>query len=324
MGRPKCRLCDLLIRNTRKSQTKGGDNLNRADKRILAREHQKIEKREAKKQKNLMEWFHSWTAEQKQFHKDMVSAMLDEVNEITEKVLDECYVAAIVDKLDLSLEQCEEVAEQANIYMIEVKRIIDEKKEGYFIMVKDEKLRSEIKEEAKIIIKENTKINNLRVIDALKENYDLPTKDFQIIIKEARKELESEKMEELESLITEESNIEVVKATVKEVQGAELKEEITADKTGVKVNGLKIKSIEIEGKYGIYVKDENGVTADGNPIKDIETLNREKEGYLKRQNELVKSTKDKIKELEENLTKLEADKEIEMRKCEEIEAVFAM
>ena len=72
------------------------------------------------------------------------------------------------------------------------------------------------------------------------------------------------------------------------------------------------------------VKDENGVTADGNPIKDIETLNREKEGYLKRQNELVKSTKDKIKELEENLTKLEADKEIEMRKCEEIKAVFEM
>ena len=205
-------------------------------------------------------------------------------------MLDECYVAAIVDKLDLSLEQCEEVTKQANEYMIEVKRIIDEKKEGYFDMLKDKKLRNEIKEEAKIIIKGNAKINNLRVIEALKENHDLPAKDFQIIIKEAKKELEAEKMEKLESLITEESKIEVVKATVKEVQGAELKEEITADKTGVKVNGLKIKSIEVEGKYGTYVKDENGVTADGNPIKDIETLNREKEGYLKRQNELVKTT----------------------------------
>ena len=294
--------------------------MNRAERRRIERET----KEQIGSNKSMMEWFKSWTPQQKEFHKDMVSAMLDEVNEITEKVLDSCYIASMIQTLDLDLEQCEEVAKQANEYMIEVKRIIDEKKEGYFIMVKDEKLRSEIKEEAKIIIKENTKINNLRVIDTLKENYDLPAKDFQIIIKEARKELEAEKMEELESLITEESNIEVVKATVKEVQGAELKEEITLDVPGVKANGLKIKSIEVEGKYGTYIKGENGVIADGNPIKDIETLNREKEGYLKRQNELVKSTKDKIKELEENLTKLEADKDIEMRKCEEIEAVFAM
>ena len=87
--------------------------------------------------------------QQKEFHKNMVSAMLDEVNEITEKVLDSCYIASMIQTLDLDLEQCEEVAKQANIYMIEVKKIIDEKKEGYFKMVKDEKLRSEIKEEAK-------------------------------------------------------------------------------------------------------------------------------------------------------------------------------
>ena len=295
--------------------------MNRQQKRQCGRK----EVKEETERKKMSLWFASWTPQQKQFHKDMVSAMLDEVNEITEKVLDECYVAAIVDKLDLSLEQCEEVTKQANLYMIEVKKIIDEKKEGYFIMLKDEKLRSEIKEEAKIIIKENTKINNLKVIEALKENYDLPTKDFQIIIKEARKELEAEKMEELESLITEESNIEVVKATVKEVQGAEMKEEITVDTTGVKtLNGLKIKSIEIEGKYGIYVKDENGVTADGNPIKDIEMLSREKEGYLKRQYDLIAAAENEMKELKEHLEKLEMDKENELNKYAEIAAVFEM
>ena len=151
------------------------------------------------------------------------------------------------------------IIEKSNKYIEDTKKFIDEKKEGYFDMLKDEKLRNEIKEEAKIIIKGNAKINNLRVIETLKENYDLPAKDFQIIIKEARQELEAEKLKELESLITEESKIEVAKATVKEVQGAELKEEITADKTGVKVNGLKIKSIEVEGKYGIYIKDSEGV-----------------------------------------------------------------
>lgn len=291
--------------------------MNRAERRRVERET----KEQIESNKSMMEWFHNWTPQQREFHKNMVSAMLDEVNEITEKVLDSCYIASMIQTLDLDLEQCEEVAKQANEYMIEVKKIIDEKKEGYFDMIKDEKLRSEIKEEAKIIIKENRKINNLRIIDALKENYSLPAKDFQIIIKEARKELEEEAMKELESSIDGETLIKITHDSGFEVN-QEPKKEITLDAPGTKINGLKIKSIEIEGKYGTYVKDENGVTADGNPIKDIETLNREKEGYLKRQNELVKSTKDKIKELEENLTKLEADKEIEMRKCEEIEAVF--
>ena len=92
--------------------------MNRAERRRIERET----KEQIGSNKSMMEWFKSWTPQQKQFHKDMVSAMLDEVNEITEKVLDECYVAAIVDKLDLSLEQCEEVAKQANEYMIEVKQ----------------------------------------------------------------------------------------------------------------------------------------------------------------------------------------------------------
>ena len=304
--------------------------MNRAERRRIERET----KEQIGSNKSMMEWFKSWTPQQKQFHKDMVSAMLDEVNEITEKVLDECYVAAIVDKLDLSLEQCEEVAEQANEYMIEVKRIIDEKKEGYFIMVKDEKLRSEIKEEAKIIIKENTKINNLRVIDTLKENYDLPAKDFQIIIKEARKELEAEKMEELESLITEESNIEVVKATVKEVQGAELKEEITADKTGIKVNGLKIKSIEIEGEFANYRKGSEGIEIIGSgrevyrDISEVEKEEKESQEQFKTSKDEIDSQIKALKEEIEKMTNTKANLErVEKNKINmlaEIKAVFAI
>lgn len=295
--------------------------MNRQQKRQCGRK----EVKEETERKKMSLWFASWTPQQKQFHKDMVSAMLDEVNEITEKVLDECYVAAIVDKLDLSLEQCEEVTKQANLYMIEVKKIIDEKKEGYFIMVKDEKLRSEIKEEAKIIIKENTKINNLRVIDALKENYDLPTKDFQIIIKEARKELEAEKMEELESLITEESNIEVVKATVKEVQGAEMKEEITVDTTGVKtLNGLKIKSIEIEGKYGTYIKGSEGIKIKDKVYKDIAEVDAENKDFMELADRKEKNIKEQIEKLTKDLECWNKRREAEDEICEEIKAVFEM
>lgn len=295
--------------------------MNRAERRRVERET----KEQTENHKSMMEWFSNWTPQQREFHKNMVSAMLDEVNEITEKVLDECYVAAIVDKLDLSLEQCEDVAKQANEYMIEVKKIIDEKKEGYFIMVKDEKLRSEIKEEAKIIIKENTKINNLRVIDALKENYDLPAKDFQIIIKEARQELEAEKLNELEALITEESKIEVVKATVKEVQGAELKEEITLDAPGVKtLNGLEIEAIKVKGKCGRYEKSQEGVKTGDKIYKDIEELEKEKIDFLRRTESKEEEIKKTIEGLQKNLEERNKMKLDKIEEFAEISAVFAM
>ena len=295
--------------------------MNRAQRRRVERET----KEQIVSNKSMMEWFSNWTPQQKEFHKNMVSAMLDEVNEITEKVLDSCYIASMIQTLDLDLEQCEEVAKQANIYMIEVKKIIDEKKEGYFNMIKDEKLRQEIKEEAKIIIKENTKINNLRIIDALKENYKLSSKDLQIIIKEARKELEAEKMEELESLITEESKIEVVKATVKEFQGAEMKEEITVDTTGVKtLNGLKIKSIEIEGKYGTYVKGSEGVKTGDKVYKDITEVEEEKEAIQRRIEAKNEDIKKQIEKLSAELRNIRLDTPKQLSKYEEIKAVFAM
>ena len=180
----------------------------------------------------------SFNAEQKMLWEQTILSEIEKNDKIVSKILDDCFMAAMIENTDLKLTDIKKIIEKSNKYIEDTKKFIDEKKEWYFIMVKDKKLRSEIKEEAKIIIKENTKINNLRVIDTLKENYDLPAKDFQIIIKEARKELEAEKMEELESLITEESKIEALKATVKEVQLAELKEEITADKTGIKVNEI--------------------------------------------------------------------------------------
>ena len=293
--------------------------MNRAERRRVERET----KEQIVSNKSMMEWFSNWTPQQKEFHKNMVSAMLDEVNEITEKVIDSCYIASMIQTLDLNLEQCEEVAKQANEYMIEVKRIIDEKKEGYFKMVKDEKLRSEIKEEAKIIIKENRKINNLRVIDALKENYKLPSKDLQIIIKEARQELAEATMKELESsIVKEKCATGEVKATL--ANEGEHGFEITADKTGTKINGLKIKSIEIEGKYGTYVKGSEGVKTGDKVYKDITDLEREKEatkGDIKDQREEFNK---KLAEINLHLRNLDEIEKEESEKFAEISAVFEM
>ena len=53
-------------------------------------------------------------------------------------------------------------------------------------------------------------------------------------------------------------------------------------------------------------------------------LSREKEGYLKRQYDLIAAAENEMKELKEHLEKLEMDKENELNKYAEIAAVFEM
>ena len=131
-------------------------------------------------------------------------------------------------------------------------------------------------------------------------------------------------MEGLGSLITEESNIEVVKATVNEVQGAELKEEITADKTGVKVNGLKIKSIEVEGKYGTYIKGSEGVKTGDKVYKDITDLEREKDTTQEEMKADREALNNKLSEIQCSLKRLNEKEKEELEMFAEIEAVFEM
>ena len=261
------------------------------------------------KQENNEEWYQNLPLDKHMFIEQRNKKRLDAVQSETELILDSCYISAMIEEMEMNLDDCIRIAQKANVNMRITEQILKTEGENYYMKVNNEELRKEIRTEAKAMLKENPKASTINILKALKENYDLPNKDLHIIIAEAKQELkpkEEAEKKDIESKITYDDETGEITLSVKQEPQ------------------LKIKSIEVEGKYGIYVKDENGVTADGNPIKDIETLNREKEGYLKRQYELVKSTKDKIKELEENLTKLEADKETEMRKCEEIEAVFEM
>lgn len=282
-------------------------------------EREKVEKR-------LKAWVKTWTFEQKKLFEKMVENEVNKIEELTELVLNECFGVIISESFPgTTIEEVNEILLKANEYIEEVKDYIEKEGENYMKKVNDEELRGNIKIEAKAMLKENPKTSIPKIIKALKENYDLPDKDLHILCQESRKEREEEVMKELESSIVKETpKVDSVRNEVNKIKVTEPKEEITADKTGVKANGLKIKSIEIEGKYGTYIKDSEGVKTGDKVYKDITDLEREKEatkGDIKDQREEFNK---KLAEINLYLRNLDEIEKEESEKFAEISAVFAM
>lgn len=265
----------------------------------------------------------------------MVSKSIDEVEKITEQVLDGCYISAIVQYLDLELNQCIEIAKLANKNMIEVKEIINKDGELYFKMLNDEKLRGKIKEEIKKLIGEK-KLMSAEVPNLKKTYPKVSIKDLTIMWAESKEELKADK--ELK---------EVIKKHLpkKEIPYAVTEKEIEDNKRAIPVNEVvkelgvvdaefvnpnksKLKILEqtIKGEYGTYVKTSEGVKLgiglEDKLYKDIEEVKKERNEF----NEEVKSKKEQIykqlTEINNKISNLEKLEQSENSWLEEIEAVF--
>ena len=104
-----------------------------------------------------------------------------------------------------------------------------------------------------------------------------------------------------------------------------MKEEITVDTTGVKtLNGLKIKSIEIEGKYGTYIKGSEGIKIKDKVYKDIAEVDAENKDFMELADRKEKNIKEQIEKLTKDLECWNKRREAEDEICEEIKAVFEM
>lgn len=291
--------------------------MNRAERRNnkpKLTEREKIEKR-------LKAWVKTWNLEQKKLFEMMVSNEVNRIDEITELVLNECFGVIISESFPgTTIEEVNEILLKANRYIEEVKDYIEKEGENYMKKVNSEELRNNIKVEAKAMLKENPKVSVIKIIKALKENYDLPDKDLHILCQEARQELEVEKMKELENSIMGSAKI----AAEGMEKLAEEKEGMILEAPGELKATLKIKSIEVEGKCGTYIKGSEGVKTGDKVYKDIKhiddcikNLDLQVEGHEKIIN-------DQIQELKNQLEKLYKDKEEHLEKYLEIKAVFAI
>jgi hypothetical protein len=325
---------------------------------ILNRQQRRQIERETKQQtleynKNL-KWFQNWTPSQLEFHKNMIAAIAKEADKETELIMDSCYIAAMIQELDISLEQCIDICRLADIHMNETRDFVNKEGERYFMKANNEELRNEIKIEIKTLIKENRKINNLEIIRILQETYDFPKKDFQILIKESREELSNEALQEIEKDIQNDEINSELSDREKEIELSELPEyaigeiksslyfegehgfEMPVKKQladelleGLKkmpssVNGLEIESITIKGVHGRYFRVSEGVKIGDKLYKNIEEVNKEKKIVYKSLNDEEIKLKKRIEDLNNQLQNVETRRQERNEMYAEIEAVFQM
>lgn len=273
------------------------------------------------KQTNYEEWFASLPLDKQMYVAQHVKKKLDKIQYETEKILDSCYIGAMIETLDINLDNCIEIAKKANENMDETLNILNKEGEKYYMKVNNDVLREEIKVEVKALIIENTKINNLEIIKLLQKDYDLARKDLQILIKEAREELANEALKELEKEI----NVKEVEEEGKKDWDVLEELPVAEIKPTIKLNdGFKINKIELEKNGRIYVKDSEGVKSKHFSFKDITEVkdysNAIEKEYKTKKEELYNKMNELNKEMHELGEKRNKDFEI----IAEIEQIFAM
>jgi len=292
---------------------------------------QELRRSERERIKN-QKWFQNWTPSQIQFHKKMVSECVDEVEKITEEVLDSCYIAAMIESLDLSINKCIEVAKIANKNMNEVKEIIQKDGEMYFNMLKDEKLRSQIREEAKAMILQGGIMST--GVQQLRKSHNVPIKDLTIIWAEAKqeiKEIPNYANGEIKATLSNEGEygFEVLQYTVTEKEIEESMKNVSMKVSKEDLNikeSTKLKIIEqtikVQGEYGTYTKTAEGIKTENIFVKDKEDLKTYKKAVESEFDKGKEELNKKFEELQQERNKLNERANKNFNIIEEIGQVF--
>jgi hypothetical protein len=303
--------------------------MSREDKRKQEREEKRKVKRQNKTIGDLQKWLKSWTPEQKRLFSAVVEEEVNKNDKLTESTLDSCYIASMIDNLDLGLEKYIKVCKDANNYMLEVKEVFEKEGEGYFMKVNNKEMRIQIKKEAKAMLKSNPQENTLNISRELAKEYKLPIKDLHIIVAEAREEIKAEQKVipshtegKLQAALTNEGEHGLETIPISK-EGSKLKKCII-DAEEIYSGKFKIKTIELQGKYGTYSKSQEGIKTNQITFKDIKDLEQYKTGIRAEIEGEKDALKEQIEELQEKLTKINEDSKKEYRIIAEIEEIFKL
>lgn len=307
------------------------------------RERERIENK-------LRSWVKSWTSEQKKLFEKMVTNEVNKIEDLTEQVLNECFGVAIKEEFEkLTVEEINKILINANEYMEDYKKIIEESKGDYIEMVKA--LEPVIKKEIKAMIKEGK--DKLEGIKELRAKHKVPQNELVkmwldvkggigIAPKKTVKKVEEipytvtekeiEEGQEVTCIITE-KGIEVAKeikivipTEPKAIPVNEVVKELgVVDAEFVNPNKPKpqIKTI-IEWQYGTYEKSSEGVKIEDTVYKDLTEVEAEKEIVFKNLNDEEIKIKKEIENLNKKLSNVEFRREERNGMYAEISAVFAM
>jgi hypothetical protein len=210
-------------------------------------------------------------------------------------------------------------------------KLLNSEGDKYYMKVNNEELRTEIREVAKTMLRENSKQSTINISDQLIKNYNLPKKDLHILVAEARKELKAEQKEKFINEVGQENDKLINKevATDEEIKTITIEEASKLEVVETKFKNpnkpkLKVKLIEIEGQFGCYIKSTEGVKLGDKLYKDITDVKHE----IKVLESGTKATEDNINKEIEKLIKqreeLQNYTKQEFEKYAELEEVFSL
>lgn len=288
-------------------------------------------------------WLKSLPHDKQIFIAEHVKEKVDKIHADTTDILDSCYIGAMIEEMEIDLDDCIRIASKANVNMKITLDILNLEKEVYYMKVNDEKERAVIREKAKEKLTKNPKESTLNISRELQENFDLPIKDLHIIVAEARKEIKASKktitnnenVKELDLIPKEatgelkatlanegEHGFEIVPVSIREKDLEALKE-LTTEKP--KELAFKIKLIMLEGKNGnTYTKDDRGVKLEDKLYKDIEEMEKEKEIVTKNLKDQEMKLKEEMDNINKKLWDVEARREERNGMYAEIKQIFQM
>jgi hypothetical protein len=259
------------------------------------------------------EWFKQLPPKRKMFIGYMIEQGVIKNDNTTAAILDDCFFSAMEDLTDIDYDSIVKIIDRANFYIFDCKEYLNRK--GVTYMNKRQELMGQAKVMAKAIINDDPKKNNLDIIRIMENDVDLPKKDLNAAISNARKEIKDLQKEQLLNEFGQENE-----KILNEVSAGE---EIPVKEISIP-SKLKIKNIvqEIEGQYNTYLKSAEGVKIGDKLYNDKSIVEEEKNAYLRHMEDKEQEIKQTIENLKQNLDERIKMKNAELEKFEELEEVF--
>ena len=289
--------------------------MERAEKRKLERERQKLNKHNLKEDAVNLQWYRQLPVSRKIFLGKLYEAKIIENDNVVAMIMDKCILAAMDDNTDLSIILMKKIIKEYNDYILEYKEYLDKYGNGGMDMIENVKIREEVKGKMKVMITDG--LEKVKGMAKLKKEYNLPAAELSELWIDCKAELNQEK-----KLKNVEKNIETEKALDKYInEKLEFKDQsdtkigtVTASydtdkgfKIEVEPVGLQVvdEVKVVKGKFGYYHKSKDGIrfSNDEKLIND-DVAYKNKDEVKNKRNELINEYLDRVKVLNKQLEEI--------------------
>jgi hypothetical protein len=271
-------------------------------------------------------WFNSLSEDKKQKIYDIVNEKINSNNNMMSAISDICTIGALDDIMDVDIYQIKDIIAKTKDYMIEYGEYLEKNGDGGMKMIENVELRNEIKGKIRKFMK--GKMDKARGLNLLKHEFNLPYAELSDLWLECKNE-SCVKSVDKDTTVENPINLEIKvdKEIVDSIKGINIKEkepEMAITTVPEKKISLKIVNIitEVEGEYGKYVKNSDGVRFGDKLYSDIDEVKKERTVLAAEYNNKMNGIKAKIAALNIELKEIQDLGMKEIEKFTEIESVF--